>query len=57
MMAATAIPEITKQLEQSTPLKRLGQLEEVAGLAIYLLSDESSYSTGMVHAACGGMLI
>jgi 2-keto-3-deoxy-L-fuconate dehydrogenase len=36
------------------PLGRLGRPEEIAALAVYLASDESSYTTGQVHIIDGG---
>ena len=36
------------------PLGRLGRPEEIAHLAVYLASDESSYTTGVVHNIDGG---
>lgn len=36
------------------PMGRLGQPEEVARLAIYLASDESSFTTGQIHIIDGG---
>jgi len=36
------------------PLGRLGTPEEVAALAVYLASDESSFTTGQVHIIDGG---
>jgi 2-keto-3-deoxy-L-fuconate dehydrogenase len=36
------------------PLGRIGTAEEVAALAVYLASDESSYTTGQVHIIDGG---
>src|SRR5690606_19209191 len=36
------------------PMGRLGSVEEVAALAIYLASDESSYTTGTIHLVDGG---
>ncbi|CAB4950639.1 unannotated protein [freshwater metagenome] len=37
------------------PLKRFGHPEEVAALVAYLLSDESSYTTGAEHVIDGGV--
>jgi 2-keto-3-deoxy-L-fuconate dehydrogenase len=36
------------------PMHRLGKPEEVAALAVYLGSDESSFTTGAVHIIDGG---
>jgi 3-oxoacyl-[acyl-carrier protein] reductase len=40
---------------QQIPLGRLGSVEDVAGAACYLASDEASYITGHVLAVNGGM--
>ena len=37
------------------PLGRLGEAEDVAGLAAFLASDEASYITGSYHLIDGGM--
>ncbi len=39
-----------------TPMKRFGQLDELAGAAIFLASDAASYVTGHVLAVDGGFL-
>ena len=42
------------QFEGSTPLRRIGQPDEIAGLALYLASEEASFVTGQVMVADGG---
>jgi len=42
------------QRAQQVPLKRLGTKEEVAGVVLFLLSDESIYMTGSELAIDGG---
>ena len=39
------------------PMGRLGKPGEIAALAIYLASDESSYTTGQIHLADGGFAL
>ncbi len=36
------------------PMGRLGEPEEIAALAVYLASDESSFTTGTIHIVDGG---
>jgi 2-keto-3-deoxy-L-fuconate dehydrogenase len=36
------------------PMGRLGEPEEIAALALYLASDESSFTTGTIHIVDGG---
>ena len=46
--------EDLKAAEQRYPLKRFGQVEDVANLAVYLLSDASSWMTGGAIDISGG---
>ena len=39
------------------PMGRLGMPEEVAALAVYLASDEASYTTGHIHLVDGGFAL
>ena len=38
----------------ATPLQRIGQPEEIAEMALFLLSERSSYTTGQTFIASGG---
>jgi NAD(P)-dependent dehydrogenase (short-subunit alcohol dehydrogenase family) len=56
-MAHTLLPEVHKQIIAATPLGRIGRPEEIAALARYLLSEESSFSTGQTMVASGGRVM
>ena len=47
--------EYRSHLEQTQPIPRIGQPEEISHAALYLASDESSYVTGQVIVIDGGM--
>lgn len=49
-------PSKMKKLLSEIPLGRIGQPEEVAGLVLFLASDEAAYITGSTYAIDGGML-
>ena len=50
------LPEETrKALAKSIPLRRGGSVDEVAGVALFLASELSSYVSGQVISVCGAM--
>lgn len=54
-MTAALSEEVRKQWAASIPLRRGGTPEEVAGVAVFLASDLSSYVSGQTIHCCGGM--
>jgi dehydrogenase/reductase SDR family member 4 len=49
--------QILQHFIAQLPLKRIGQPEEIAGLALFLASEAAGYCTGGVFMADGGYLI
>jgi len=47
---------VRSAIEASVAMKRYGTNEEVANLALFLASDESSYCSGVVHSIDGGFV-
>jgi 2-keto-3-deoxy-L-fuconate dehydrogenase len=45
---------VWKGFIERQPMGRLGAPEEIAALAVYLASDESSFTTGAIHVIDGG---
>ncbi len=50
-------PELKDRFEQGSPLRRLGEPEDIAWVALFLASDESAFMTGSVVVADGGLLV
>ncbi len=42
------------RLEKTQPIPRIGQADEIGGIALYLASDDASYVTGQVFVVDGG---
>ena len=49
------IPEMYEKIVESIPMNRIGKPEEIASLALFLLSEESGYITKQVISVNGGM--
>jgi 2-keto-3-deoxy-L-fuconate dehydrogenase len=49
--------KIRSEFVARQPMGRLGSPEEIAALAVYLASDESSYTTGQTHIIDGGFTL
>ncbi len=47
--------EIMKQWDQSQPIGRVGQPEEIASVVLFAASPENSFMTGTTLVADGGM--
>ncbi len=54
-MTASASPVFRSANVAETPLGRTGTVDEVAPLIVYLMSDESSFVSGVEIAVDGGM--
>jgi 2-keto-3-deoxy-L-fuconate dehydrogenase len=48
------VEKVRSEFVARQPMGRIGRPEEIAALAVYLASDESSYTTGQIHIIDGG---
>ncbi len=53
----TETPQIRSAAEKMTPMKRIGEPDEVAGAALYLASPASDFTTGQVLVVDGGLTL
>ena len=51
---AVTQPDMASSEKEEIPLRRLGEPEDFAGIAVYLTSDASKYTTGQALTVCGG---
>lgn len=50
-------PKRLEQAERRTPVRRIGEPEDIAGVAVFLATDASAYVTGQTLVADGGETI
>ena len=50
-----SLEEVTQNALGVVPLKRIGKADEVANAALFLLSDEASFITGVALPVDGGV--
>ncbi|MES0883247.1 SDR family oxidoreductase [Roseibium sp. SCP14] len=55
--ASGGIPDRVAQLQSKLPMKRAGTADEVAEAILWLMSDQSSYTTGAILDVSGGRAI
>ena len=48
-------PDAEQRVNEQTPLRRLGEADDLAGTAVFLASDASRYMTGQALTVCGGI--
>ena len=50
-------PELREDYRLITPLPRPGEVEDIANVAMFLLSDAASYVTGQIINVDGGLML
>lgn len=56
-MTADILRGSEEMIKKNIPLRRLGNVSEVANLVVFLASDAATYITGQVVSVCGGLNI
>jgi NAD(P)-dependent dehydrogenase (short-subunit alcohol dehydrogenase family) len=54
-MLAPMLKTMGKEIREHNPLKRIGTAEDMAGVAIFLASRASAYTTGATIPCDGGV--
>lgn len=57
VQAVLSSPSVSADYRDCTPLSRVGEVEDVANLALFLLSDAAGYITGQVINVDGGLML
>jgi 3-oxoacyl-[acyl-carrier protein] reductase len=52
--AGIAHSDMRKMVEAQTPLRRIGQPQDISGTAVFLASNDSSWITGETFVISGG---
>jgi 3-oxoacyl-[acyl-carrier protein] reductase len=55
-MIATVPDKVIESMKERTPLRRIGQAEDIANAYLFLASDEASFITGTVLSVDGGLM-
>jgi 3-oxoacyl-[acyl-carrier protein] reductase len=54
MPAGSLTPEVRQRMIEATPLKRIGAAEDIAEMALFLLSERAAFITGQTFVVDGG---
>jgi 7-alpha-hydroxysteroid dehydrogenase len=53
----TQTPELRSAMEEATPLRRIGDPEDIAAAVVYLSSPAGSFITGKILEVDGGLQV
>ena len=55
--APAAAIAVLDELVEATPMKRIGRPEDIAGVVVFLLGDDSNFMTGQTLVVSGGRVM